>query len=337
MQLGHAVVEPIMNRTRELRRHGIRSTDPAEITSYLSRLYGANMRLELKGHRHGERIGLDHRRFDGGGFALEDVRHEGDVETRGEATSGVVVLWPTEGRAESRAYDHEGGANVGEMVLGSTASAPIRLRTCDVAMKTVVVERFLLTKAAADLAPKPALVRFSDVRPISSEAARALTATRRYVEETFLADDGAAAAFPLVLAGAGRLLAAAVLSAFPNTAGAGESPHDRNDHRPVLLRRAMAYLEEHVAEDIGVADVASAVYVTPRALQYMFRRHLETTPMAYLRRVRLDRVHRDLVAGDRASTTVTATAAQWGFAHVGRFAVLYRETYGESPHVTLRC
>jgi transcriptional regulator GlxA family with amidase domain len=99
----------------------------------------------------------------------------------------------------------------------------------------------------------------------------------------------------------------------------------------------MAYLEEHVAEDIGVADVASAVYVTPRALQYMFRRHLETTPMAYLRRVRLDRVHRDLVAGDRASTTVTATAAQWGFAHVGRFAVLYRETYGESPHVTLRC
>jgi transcriptional regulator GlxA family with amidase domain len=68
----------------------------------------------------------------------------------------------------------------------------------------------------------------------------------------------------------------------------------------------------------------------------MFRRHLDSTPMAYLRRVRLDQVHHDLVTGDRWTTTVTAAAARWGFAHTGRFAVLYRETYGQSPHVTLR-
>jgi transcriptional regulator GlxA family with amidase domain len=68
----------------------------------------------------------------------------------------------------------------------------------------------------------------------------------------------------------------------------------------------------------------------------MFRRHLESTPMAYLRRVRLDQAHHDLVTGDRWTTTVTAAAARWGFAHTGRFAVLYRETYGQSPHVTLR-
>jgi AraC-like DNA-binding protein len=326
-----------MNRTSALRRHGVRSTDPVEIESYLSRLYGATVSLEPKDHRHGERFELDHRRFDAGGFALEDLRHDGDVETSGEATSGVVVLWAGKGQVQSRVEEHEGFARGGELILGSTAAAPIWLRTSDVALKTVVVERVLLTKAAADLTPKPALVRFTGVGPVSSEAARALTATRRYVEETFLTDDGAAAATPLVLAAAGRLLAAAVLAAFPNTAGVDEGFHDRNDHHPVLLRRAMAYIEDHVAEDFGVGDVASAVSVTPRALQYMFRRHLEITPMAYLRRVRLDHVHRDLVAGDRMSTTVTATAAQWGFGHVGRFAVLYRETYGQSPHVTLRC
>lgn len=325
-----------MHRIRALRRPEVCSKDPVEIASYLSRLYGTNMRLELLGHRHGERVGLDHRRFDGGGFSLEDVRHDGDVETRGEVTSGVVVLCPTEGRAESHVDGHEGFARAGEMVLGSTAAAPIRVRTRDVEMNTVVIERHLLTKAAADLAPQPpAFVRFTGLGPVSPGAARVLTATRRYVEETLLTDDGAVA--PLVLAAAGRLLAAAVLSTFPNTAGEMDGAEYRNDHHPVLLRRAMAYIEEHVAEDIGVADVASAVYVTPRALQYIFRRHLESTPMAYLRRVRLDHVHRDLVAGDRVSTTVTATAARWGFAHVGRFAVLYRETYGQSPHVTLRC
>jgi hypothetical protein len=97
-----------MHRIRPLRRPEVCSKDPVEIASYLSRLYGTNMRLELLGHRHGERIGLDHRRFDGGGFSLEDVRHDGDVETRGEVISGVVVLCPTEGRAESHVDGHEG-------------------------------------------------------------------------------------------------------------------------------------------------------------------------------------------------------------------------------------
>jgi AraC-like DNA-binding protein len=325
-----------MSRIRQLQRQEVRSTDHAEITSYLSRIYGANMHLELLGHRHGDRLGLQHSRVDGGGgFVLEDVRHDGEVETRGEATSGVVILWPTNGRVESHVQDQDGVARHREIVLGSTAAAPVRVRTFDVTLKSAVIELALLKKAAADLVPEiPTYVRFTGLEPVSPEAARALFAALRYVEETVLADNGAA---PLVLAAAGRLLAAAVLSAFPNSAGLVEGPHDRNDHHPVLLRRAMAYLDDHAAQDIGVADVASAVYVTPRALQYMFRRHLDSTPMGYLRRVRLDHVHRDLIAGDRGSTTVTATASRWGFAHTGRFAVLYRGTYGQSPHVTLGC
>ncbi|WP_234365235.1 helix-turn-helix domain-containing protein [Streptomyces sp. RTd22] len=34
--------------------------------------------------------------------------------------------------------------------------------------------------------------------------------------------------------------------------------------------------------------------------------------------------------------TVTEIAARWGFWHPGRFAALYRESYGRSPHQTLR-
>jgi AraC-like DNA-binding protein len=295
------------------------------------------MHFELLSHSAGDTLGLRHGRVDcGGGFAVEDVAHEGDVETRGEPTSDVVILWPTNGRAESHVNGRDGAAREGEIVLGSTAAAPVRLRTCGAKLKSTVIEPALLTRAAADLIPEmPAFVHFTGLVPVSPEAGRTLTAARRYVEETVLADPNAAA--PLVLAAAGRLLSAAVLSAFPNTAGlVPDGPHDRNDHHPVLLRRAMTYIEEHAGKDIGVADVASAIYVTPRALQYMFRRHLDSTPMAYLRRVRLDHVHRALITGDKGNTTVTAAAARWGFAHTGRFAVLYRETYGQSPHVTLR-
>jgi len=329
-------MEPIMPRTHQLRRQDVCSHDPTEIASYLSRAYGTRVRLEALGRRRGEPLVMKHERIEVGGFALEDITHDGDVETRAEATSGLVVLWTVKGRAQSHLHDRDGVADSGALVLGSNAVAPVRVRTCDATLKSAVIERELLLKAAADVAPEyPAEVRLVGAEPISAEAGRALTRVRRYVEETVLADD--VLCTPLVLAAAGRLLAAATLSAFPRTGGNEDGrAHDGNGRHPALLRRAIAYVEEHAAKDIGVADIASEVYVTPRALQYMFRRHLDSTPMAYLRRVRLDNVHRELLASDRTSTTVTAAAARWGFAHTGRFAVLYRETYGQSPQVTLR-
>jgi transcriptional regulator GlxA family with amidase domain len=71
-------------------------------------------------------------------------------------------------------------------------------------------------------------------------------------------------------------------------------------------------------------------------VQYLFRKHLDETPTEHLRRVRLQRAHLDLAAAHLGSTTVSEVARRWGFSHTGRFAVLYRETYGVSPHVTLR-
>ncbi len=324
-----------MSRTHQMRRQDVCSHDPTEIASYLSRAYGTRVRLEALGRRRGDPLVMKHERIDVGGFALEDITHDGDVETRAEPTSGLIVLWPVKGRAQSHLHDRDGVADSGAVVLGSNAVAPVRVRTRDATLKSAVIERDLLLKAAADVAPEyPADVRLIGAEPISVEAGRALTRARRYVEETVLADD--VLCTPLVLAAAGRLLAAATLSAFPRTGGNEDRPLDGRGRHPILLRRAMAYVEEHAAKDIGVADIASEVYVTPRALQYMFRRHLDSTPMAYLRRVRLDNVHRELLASDRTCTTVTAAAARWGFAHTGRFAVLYRETYGQSPHVTLR-
>ena len=102
------------------------------------------------------------------------------------------------------------------------------------------------------------------------------------------------------------------------------------------MRRAVAYIEANPDLEIGVADVARAAQVSIRALQLAFRRHLDTTPMAYLRRVRLDRVYADLAAADPRETTVTAVTARWGFPAVGRFSADYHNTYGEYPRDTLR-
>jgi transcriptional regulator GlxA family with amidase domain len=108
------------------------------------------------------------------------------------------------------------------------------------------------------------------------------------------------------------------------------------DTHPALLRLAVDYLEANAAHDIALPDIARAVHLSPRAVQYMFRRHLGTTPLQYLRQLRLHDAHHDLLTGDRGTDTVTRIAARWGFAHPGRFAVAYREAYGRIPHETLR-
>ena len=101
------------------------------------------------------------------------------------------------------------------------------------------------------------------------------------------------------------------------------------------MRRAITFVDEHAHEEVSLADIAAAARVTIRAVQLAFRRHLDTTPSEYLRRVRLDHAHRDLLAADPAHDSVTAVAYRWGFASSSRFAAYYRQAYGLPPGRTL--
>ncbi|MEU6368632.1 helix-turn-helix domain-containing protein [Streptomyces sp. NPDC046931] len=193
----------------------------------------------------------------------------------------------------------------------------------------------LLTDVA-DLAARsrPEPVRLTGHRP-HSPAAEHLKRTIAHLR-AILAQP-ALAAQPLVLSTATQHLAASVLAAFPTNAPSEPTAADRADARPPALGRAVAYIDDHAGQDITVADIAAAAHVTIRTLQYAFRRHLDTTPLGYLRQVRLAHAHRDLRAADPYSgVTVTGIAARWGFHHPGRFSALYRRAYGRTPQTTLR-
>ncbi|MEV7554648.1 helix-turn-helix domain-containing protein [Amycolatopsis sp. NPDC089917] len=64
-------------------------------------------------------------------------------------------------------------------------------------------------------------------------------------------------------------------------------------------------------------------------------RHLGTTPMAYLRKARMDCAHRDLLAASPPHDTVAAIAARWGFSNPGRLAAAHRAAFGHPPSHTL--
>ncbi|MDD7938672.1 helix-turn-helix domain-containing protein [Actinomycetospora lutea] len=120
--------------------------------------------------------------------------------------------------------------------------------------------------------------------------------------------------------------------------GGTASDEQAGPPEPATLRRAIAYLEEHAARDVDVADVAAAAGLGVRGLQMAFRRWRDTTPLAYLRELRLARAHQELRAADARTSgeTVADIAARWHFTHPGRFSVTYRERYGCSPSETLR-
>ncbi|MHA6615853.1 helix-turn-helix transcriptional regulator [Pseudonocardia sp. DLS-67] len=82
-----------------------------------------------------------------------------------------------------------------------------------------------------------------------------------------------------------------------------------------------------------LGDLARVAGVSARRLQEAFREHVGTTPMGYLRPVRLDRVHEELQTG---APGVTETAYRWGFTHLGRSASAHRERFGVLPSDTAR-
>lgn len=102
------------------------------------------------------------------------------------------------------------------------------------------------------------------------------------------------------------------------------------------MRRAVEAIRSDPAQPFTPTSLARLAGASTRTLHDGFRRHLDTTPMAYLRVVRLQRAHAELRVAAPHDTTVAAVAHRWGFTHVSRFSQAYRQVYGRPPATTLR-
>jgi AraC-like DNA-binding protein len=102
------------------------------------------------------------------------------------------------------------------------------------------------------------------------------------------------------------------------------------------IRRVIDFIETSPTEVVSAVQLARIAYLSVRALNEGFKRHVGMPPMTYLREVKLARVRADLLEAEESSTTVAAVANHWGFTHLSRFAGMYRRKYGVLPSVTLR-
>ncbi|MCZ7434820.1 helix-turn-helix domain-containing protein [Micromonospora sp. WMMC241] len=200
---------------------------------------------------------------------------------------------------------------------------------------TAVLDPALLDSVAAT-APgrRPEPVRFTSHQPVSAAAAEAWDTVYGYARETV---DLGVTGERLLAGSVARLLATTALTVFPNNTLSDPTIEDRHDAHRRMLRRAMVFVEENADRDITLADIAAAAHATIRAVRLAFRRHLDTTPTAYLRSMRLERAAEELKrAGPADDVTVAETARRWGWAGAPQLVAAYRRRFGSAPTESAR-
>jgi AraC-like DNA-binding protein len=107
---------------------------------------------------------------------------------------------------------------------------------------------------------------------------------------------------------------------------------------PSAARWQVAVVEEYIDTNwnrpITIEQMAQATGVGVRSMFKTFSEARGYSPMAFVKRVRLEHARRMLQAPDE-TTSVAAVSAFCGFHHTGHFARYYREAFGELPHATL--
>ena len=256
------------------------------------------------------------------------------TEVRAEPFPALAVIRMHHGMGANLVSDSRLGP--GDLALLGHPGAPNHMRYESAGYTTVVVPLQAVAQAASnrpddDLGP----LRFASQRPVGAVAARQWRQTIDYVTQNLQINPDTTSQ-PLLNGATTRLLAATLLTTFPNTWLTEPHHRDRVDATPTTLCRATAFIDANADLDISAVDIARAACVTVRAacvtvraVQLAFRRHLDSTPTAYLRRVRLDRAHEQLRAATPADgITVADIAARWGYASPGRF------TSPLPPHLT---
>jgi AraC-like DNA-binding protein len=320
-----STTEPITNRPEV----SFDSSDPQHAEAYLGTAFGSTVKISDDPETFKYRI----TRLICGAVQFSTIEHTATVDARVDALFGVLRMhWGV--RA-----DHISGERLGpgDIAVNGQPGQQQHVRYTPSSFTLVVLPMQTLAAAAQDRPDddlKP--LRFHSLHPTRPAASGQWLRTVDYITKSMHAcPDGPGQ--PLLAGAASRMLTATLLTTFPNTWTTEPHYQDRTDATPTALARAIAFIEANADVDITILDIARAAYVTVRAVQLAFRRQLDTTPLQYLRRVRLDRAHNELRAANPGDgNTVIHVAARWGFADASRFAALYRRTYGQPPSHTLR-
>lgn len=101
------------------------------------------------------------------------------------------------------------------------------------------------------------------------------------------------------------------------------------------MRRALQWIDANLSTKIVVDDLAKAAGTSPRTLQKLFQDDLGTSPIRYVIKVRLKRLHDALLDVDN-SETISTIASRYGLGPKSDFERHYKSKFGRTPSETRR-
>lgn len=104
---------------------------------------------------------------------------------------------------------------------------------------------------------------------------------------------------------------------------------------PYHLNRAEEFICDNLNNPITRDQLADVSGRSIRTLSRSFEKKYRIGPMAFIKQRRLDSAYLDLLSAKPDATSVTQVAFNYGFAHVGKFAIEYGKVFGESPSTSL--
>ncbi|MDO9315893.1 MAG: helix-turn-helix domain-containing protein [Burkholderiaceae bacterium] len=105
------------------------------------------------------------------------------------------------------------------------------------------------------------------------------------------------------------------------------------DRRRRLVRQACDRVSSQPQAIPTVPELCEHLHVSRRTLQYAFETVIDSSPVVYLRTLRLNAARRDLLTG--VAPSVQEAAGRHGFWSLSQFASDYRRQFGERPSQTL--
>jgi AraC-like DNA-binding protein len=112
------------------------------------------------------------------------------------------------------------------------------------------------------------------------------------------------------------------------------SPKTRYHHADVMVRFEET-LSKRIDQKLNMPALCAEIGAPERTLRMCCTEFLGVSPMRYLMLQRLNKTRSALRHADPSTASVTQIARNHQFLELGRFAVVYRTTFGETPSATL--
>lgn len=97
---------------------------------------------------------------------------------------------------------------------------------------------------------------------------------------------------------------------------------------PAKLRAAIGIMQRRIEHPLPLPEIAEQIGLSPRQLERLFLRYLETRPLRHYMQLRLDRARELLLYSDRPIIEIAILA---GFTSTSHFAAWYKRIFGVRP------